>query len=59
VPVIGADGQEPSFFWAAGLGGYGFQTADAASRLLAGLVLGRAPEFEQELVKALTPARFA
>lgn len=59
VPVIGADGQEPSFFWAAGLGGYGFQTADAASRLLAGLVLGRAPEFEPELVKALTPARFA
>jgi glycine/D-amino acid oxidase-like deaminating enzyme len=59
VPVIGADGGDPSFFWAAGLGGYGFQTADAASRLLADLVLGRVPDFEGGLVQALSPARFA
>jgi D-arginine dehydrogenase len=58
VPVIGADAGEPSFFWAAGLGGYGFQTADAASRLLADLVLGRAPDFEDGLVQTLAPARF-
>ena len=58
VPVIGADAGEPSFFWAAGLGGYGFQTADAASRLLADLVMGRAPDFEEGLVQALSPARF-
>jgi D-arginine dehydrogenase len=58
VPVIGADAGEPSFFWAAGLGGYGFQTADAASRLLADLVLGRAADFDHGLIKALSPARF-
>lgn len=58
VPVIGADGQDPSFFWAAGLGGYGFQTADAASRLLADLVLARAPDFAPDLIAALSPARF-
>ncbi len=59
VPVIGADAGEASFFWAAGLGGYGFQTADAASRLLADLVLHRAPEFDQGLIDALNPARFS
>ncbi len=59
VPVIGADTGASSFFWAAGLGGYGFQTADAASRLLADLVLRRAPEFDQGLIRALSPARFA
>lgn len=59
VPVIGADPAAPSFFWAAGLGGYGFQTADGASRLLADLVLGRAPDFDPDVVAALSPERFA
>ena len=59
VPVIGADKGEPSFFWSAGLGGYGFQTSDAASRLLADLVLGQGSEFDQGLIDALNPARFA
>jgi len=59
VPVIGADAQDPSFFWAAGLGGYGFQTADAVSRILADLVLGRPSEFSTELIAQLSPRRFS
>ncbi len=58
VPVIGADPQLGSFFWAAGLGGYGFQTADAASSLLADLILARHGAFDKTLVAALDPARF-
>lgn len=59
VPVIGPDAHDDSFFWAAGLGGYGFQTADAASRLLADLVLRRPPAMDAPLLAALSPARFA
>lgn len=58
VPVIGADPAVPDFFWAAGLGGYGFQTADGASRLLANLVLGQETDLDQSVVKAVLPARF-
>ncbi|MGL4236959.1 NAD(P)/FAD-dependent oxidoreductase [Tabrizicola sp.] len=58
VLVIGADVREPSFFWLAGQGGYGFQTCPAASRLAADLIGGRAPEIDADLVAALSPARF-
>jgi hypothetical protein len=34
---------QPDFVWVAGQGGYGFQTAPAASRLVADLVAGRDP----------------
>lgn len=37
-PVIGFDGAAPGFFWLAGQGGYGIQTAPAAARLAAALV---------------------
>ena len=33
--VLGRDRQVPDFIWCAGQGGYGFQTAPAASQLLA------------------------
>ncbi len=56
--VIGADKAVPSFFWLAGQGGYGFQSAPAASRLVADLVLGRVPELDANVVAALDPARF-
>jgi D-arginine dehydrogenase len=60
-PVVGFDLMAPGFFWLAGQGGYGIQTAPALSRLAAALVLeqpipadildtGLAPE-------ALSPAR--
>lgn len=57
--VIGPDAGAPSFIWLAGQGGYGFQTAPAAARLCADLVLGRAPELEAKMVDALSPHRFA
>jgi glycine/D-amino acid oxidase-like deaminating enzyme len=58
VLVIGPDPREPSFFWLAGQGGYGFQTCPAASRLAADLIGGRAPDLDGDLVAALSPARF-
>jgi D-arginine dehydrogenase len=41
-PVVGFDPDAPGFFWLAGQGGYGMQTAPALSRLAAALVLGDA-----------------
>lgn len=40
-PVIGFDPACPGFFWLAGQGGYGVQTAPAAGRVAAALALGR------------------
>jgi D-arginine dehydrogenase len=59
VLVIGRDVGEPAFFWLAGQGGYGFQTAPAASRLVADLVGGMVSELGNDLVTALSPARFS
>ncbi|WP_119168592.1 NAD(P)/FAD-dependent oxidoreductase [Algihabitans albus] len=60
--VIGFDPAAEGFFWLAGQGGYGIQTAPAAARLVAALLLGRdvPPElaalgFEAE---SAAPARF-
>ncbi|WP_095012817.1 NAD(P)/FAD-dependent oxidoreductase [Tsuneonella mangrovi] len=39
-PVFGFDPMVPGFFWFAGQGGFGFQTAPAAARLGAQLLLG-------------------
>lgn len=54
--VIGPDPTAPGFFWSAGQGGYGIQTAPAAGRLLADLVLGR--PHDHRLSARLSPARF-
>ena len=40
-PVVGFDPAVPGFFWLAGQGGYGFQTAPAMSRTAAALLAGR------------------
>jgi glycine/D-amino acid oxidase-like deaminating enzyme len=56
--VLGPDPSDPSFVWVAGQGGYGFQTAPAASRLVADLVAGRPSELDPAIVAALSPARF-
>jgi D-arginine dehydrogenase len=40
--VVGYDGTIEGFFWLAGQGGYGIQTAEAAGRLAAALALGKA-----------------
>lgn len=39
-PVIGFEPEAPGFFWLAGQGGYGVQTAPAAGRTAAALALG-------------------
>ncbi|GAA0298712.1 NAD(P)/FAD-dependent oxidoreductase [Rhodovulum strictum] len=57
--VIGFDPAEPAFFWQAGQGGVGFQTAPAASNLAADLVAGRAPAIGAELAAVFSPGRFA
>jgi D-arginine dehydrogenase len=41
LPVYGFDPVAPGFFWCAGQGGFGIQTAPAAARMAARLLLGR------------------
>lgn len=41
LPVYGYDGEAPGFFWFAGQGGFGIQTAPAAAKLGAALILGQ------------------
>lgn len=41
-PVVGFDARVNNFFWLAGQGGYGIQTAPALSRVAAELIQGRA-----------------
>ena len=60
-PVVGFDTQVAGFFWLAGQGGYGIQTAPALARVAAALARGAPiPEEFLELgvdVRALSPAR--
>jgi D-arginine dehydrogenase len=60
LPVYGFDPVEPSFFWFAGQGGFGIQTAPAAAKLAAALLLGRAPDPLVEGIdhRAYSPGRF-
>jgi D-arginine dehydrogenase len=55
-PVVGFDPSRKGFFWLAGQGGYGVQTAPALSSFAAALVLGK--PVEHELMAAMTPQRF-
>jgi glycine/D-amino acid oxidase-like deaminating enzyme len=55
--VLGPEPSDPTFIWCAGQGGYGFQTAPAASTLLADLVMNRTPALPSDIVAALTPHR--
>lgn len=55
--VLGPDPDRSDFIWCAGQGGYGFQTAPAASRLLADLVSGAPSELDAATVAALRPDR--
>ncbi|MEP4197285.1 MAG: FAD-binding oxidoreductase [Aliishimia sp.] len=56
--VLGQDPDMPTFIWCAGQGGYGFQTAPAASQLVADLALGRPPELRAEEIATFDPGRF-
>jgi hypothetical protein len=55
--VLGPDPDCPDFVWVAGQGGYGFQTAPAASQLVADLIAGRDPVLPPDIVAALRPDR--
>jgi D-arginine dehydrogenase len=44
LPVYGFDPRHPAFFWCAGQGGFGIQTAPAGAKLAAALLLGQTPE---------------
>jgi D-arginine dehydrogenase len=57
--VIGEAPDAPGFFWMAGQGGYGIQTAPAAGRLLAGLVRGDVPDALARIAPLTDPGRFA
>jgi D-arginine dehydrogenase len=57
-PVCGTDPRADGFFWLAGQGGYGIQTAPALARLTAGLLSG-SPSVDGGLAAALSPARFS
>ncbi|MGN6156229.1 MAG: NAD(P)/FAD-dependent oxidoreductase [Sphingomicrobium sp.] len=60
VPVYGFDPAAPGFFWCAGQGGFGIQTAPAAAKLAASLVLDSAPEAMVAHIdpEPFSPARF-
>ncbi|MDE4099749.1 NAD(P)/FAD-dependent oxidoreductase [Phaeobacter gallaeciensis] len=55
--VLGADPDRPDFIWCAAQGGYGFQTAPAASRLLRDLIGGKTPELDRYIITSLSPER--
>jgi D-arginine dehydrogenase len=50
LPVIGFDGATDDFFWFAGQGGFGIQTAPAASKLARALLLGHSPDDSLRMV---------
>ncbi|MBV7407522.1 FAD-binding oxidoreductase [Maritimibacter sp. DP1N21-5] len=56
--VIGPEPDAPGFYWMAGQGGYGFQSAAAAGRLLAARVLGQTPDLDTQTADAFLPSRF-
>lgn len=61
IPVFGPDPAEPSFFWCAGQGGFGIQTAPAISEILAAAMLSRplGPGFDAIDADLYSPSRDA
>jgi D-arginine dehydrogenase len=56
LPVYGPDPADSGFFWFAGQGGFGIQTAPAAARLAAQLALGAGAD---AMTRAIDPARYS
>lgn len=56
VPVYGFDPQAPGFFWCAGQGGFGIQSAPAAAKLAASLLIEGEPD---PMVANIDPTPFA
>lgn len=61
LPVYGFAPEAPGFFWCAGQGGFGIQTAPAAAALAASVLLGRTPDASIAGIDAerYAPRRFA
>jgi D-arginine dehydrogenase len=61
LPVYGFDTRAPGFFWCAGQGGFGIQTAPAAAKLASAVLLGEAPDAMVAHVdpEIFSPARFS
>ncbi|WP_293943279.1 FAD-dependent oxidoreductase [Sphingomonas sp.] len=61
LPVFGFDIAVPGFFWFAGQGGFGIQTAPAAAKLAAAVLLAEAPDPMVAKIDpaAYSPARFS
>jgi D-arginine dehydrogenase len=55
LPVFGFDGEVDGLFWCAGQGGFGIQTAPAAGRLCAALLLGKPPALDPSPYVATRP----
>ncbi|MEI4234074.1 NAD(P)/FAD-dependent oxidoreductase [Roseovarius sp. D22-M7] len=58
-PVAGFDPRAEGFFWLAGQGGYGVQTAPALSRVAAALITGGTVPIDAATRAALAPDRFS
>ena len=60
LPVYGFDARAPGFFWFAGQGGFGIQTAPAAAQLASALILDQAPDTGVVHIDAapFSPGRF-
>jgi D-arginine dehydrogenase len=57
-PVVGFDPRKQGFFWLAGQGGYGVQTAPGLARLASDLLLGSSPGTElSHLINRVHPER--
>lgn len=56
LPVYGFDADRPNFYWCAGQGGFGIQTAPAAGKMAAAGLLQRQPE---ALVADIDPTLFS
>ncbi len=56
LPIYGFDAHVPGFFWFAGQGGFGIQTAPAAALLAANLLLGTPPD---PAIAWVDPARYS
>ena len=56
LPIYGFDRDVPGFFWCAGQGGFGIQTAPAAALLATSLLLGVSPD---PAVAAIDAARYS
>lgn len=56
-PVVGFSDQAEGFFWLAGQGGYGIQTAPVLAKLASDIILKNSSQWPANLIEALSPDR--